>query len=363
MTLLGNGTVVPSTLGLRRLGGRGNSGASTNTSLRWGEVKEVIYPSDSRSQSRRWREYNVSVWHKDGNEPGACVIYNNCVLANAFGGLNGSNGKGDAGPGTTATNSLSWALVADTEEIGKSKPGNGSKVLLECPNGDTHNAVIVGGIPDAADHSSAVEDQAWGHYYRLCYNGACIAVNDAGELTLLYQGQVKSDGTLDPSAQTSGSGSGLSFRKNGDVVLQGPSGKLPQNPATTTTIAVGAPSLTLSAADGKVKIATAGGLKVGSATDAMVLGTTYRKAEAQANTQAAAQAQALQAAMTQLAAQLTAAAAAVASAAPAAGPPLIAAGAAAVQAAAAFTAWASALQTLEAQSQTYLSQRHGLGDG
>lgn len=359
MPISSNGNVIPSVLAMTRRGLISPSGLTSNISFRQGEVKEVIYPADPRSKSGTHREYTVAVKHKRGEGPGATVLYYNCLMTNLFGGV---------------ADRYTYALRADTTKTKESTLGNGSKVTLACVNGDTPNAVIIGGINDPTDANPIVEDEDWGRFNRWCYNGLSICIDDDGQAALFFQGKTKADGTLDDSAQTSASGSGLTFLKNGNVILQGPSGTFPQLFIDGNGLAAGAPSITLSAGDQKVLMATTGGLQLGKATDAFVMGTTYRSGESTMNQTLQAQLAALNTAVGGLATAMAAmaaglgtlagtlalippgaaAAATAATAAGAAAAPLAAMGAA-------FTAMQSAIAAFEAQAKTYLSTIHNLG--
>jgi len=176
------------------------SGMFENTRLRLGEVQERIPPTDPRNISKMVDEYRVYVQHSDG---GTMVgrIYDYCVLSNTFGSI---------------ADNLKYTLRATPSAINKDSQknngaGKGAKVLLLCINGDTRNAIIIGGIHD----SKEVKDKSEGHHLNFVFNGVAININDAGELTLNIHGKTDLDGKTEDDV-----GSSVKIDKDGNISVK-----------------------------------------------------------------------------------------------------------------------------------------------
>lgn len=248
---LSDGTIVPSHLRPRQTLKPQPSGQFGNVALRVGEVKEIIYPDDPRNLSQKAVEYRVAVQHKD-NGVGTTVDYLNCIVANLFGGL------GDK---------LRYTSRASTEKNTDADTGlgDGSLVLLLCVNGETNRALIVGGFSNQND---APEKRADGHNLHFNFNGMDATINKAGEFTLKYTGATDNLGKPAQGVDTSSANGSISMTKDGAITLADGSGKQ---------------FIKIDHTNKKVLIQQDVGVFVGAATDAWVLGTTYRNAENQSN--------------------------------------------------------------------------------
>lgn len=261
--VLPDGTVVSSVLGCRSVGIPGNTGIFGQGALMSGEIKDIIYPSDTRSRSQKFVEYEVNVQYRDGSGPGVSRLFTSCFIDNLFGGI---------------ADKLSFTLRKDPiKDRTGDGVGVGSKVLLLCVDGDLFNAVILGGLRDPTDPN--LDSQGQGHNLFFEFNGVKAVINDAGELTLTYLGKTKVDGTLDPSANSAASGSTIVLSKDGSVTSTSPDGKqiIKINHATHKLSIAADAELDITS-NGKVVIKSTGVLN-GGATDAWILGTTYRSAE------------------------------------------------------------------------------------
>lgn len=309
--------VIPSFLDVVGRPSRFDTGtAFNNVSLHIGEVQEMFYPNHPRNRSKKVVEYRVFAQILE-NGAGVGKMYDYCVLLNPFAGF---------------ADKASWTLRPENKANSVSKsdttPGKGSKVLLLCINGEQNNAVILGGLRDQAD---AVETDA-GHNLHLNFNGVDAAVNAEGELTIKYGGKTNAAGKTSVSSRAQGTL--LKFKKDGSLAL---------------TTADGKQALILDHSTGKVNVAASAGMIVGSGTDAMVKGSTYRAAETVLHVQ-------LQVSLTALSVALAAAGVAVAAG------KKVEAGAALAAAAAAVTTMGSSLGEFEAlpKRATYLSKTHRL---
>lgn len=239
MPQLPDGTVLPSFVGVERTPPMSDGLNFDNVRLRVGEVQDVVYPDDHRSVSKKFVEYRVLVQQRS-RRTGSGKVYEGCVLNNPFGGI---------------ADKLSYTLRADSSQNrNRSGLGRGSKVLLLCVNGETNQAVILGGIRDQTDSDS--DSKGKGHHFAATFNGVTAAVNSDGELTLAYGGATGIDG----STTGSNGGTALQLLKSGNAVLGDG----------------GSNVITVDHANNQVTIARGAAFKLGAATDAMLLGQTFR---------------------------------------------------------------------------------------
>lgn len=193
-----DGTVVPSGFSPKGHGLWGDMGQLDDLRIRVGEVKEIIYPSDPRSVSKSVTEYRVMTSRRDSHGQSVYTLYGNCPVASLFGG---------------SADSVRFTLRADTS--GKAGPGNGSKVVLACLNGQATAALIIAGDP--AD--SAPDQKTNGHCLSFSFNGIDIGINDAGEFSMRFSGPTNPDGSLRQGAQASDSGTRISMTKDGNLTI------------------------------------------------------------------------------------------------------------------------------------------------
>lgn len=333
-TTLADGTVLPHYLELNQVGAIQDDGAFSNLAFRFGEIRDIIYPGDARSRTKNRIEYMVEVQHRDGNGPGTTSTYTHCGVSNGFG------GKADKSR---------WTRRAGKAEKGQAGLGKGSKVLLLCINGETNNAIIIGGLDDEADEEGDSKDL--GHHGFWEFNGIRADVNKDGELTVTFKGPTNADGALADGATSSDSGTTLQLLKDGSAVVahDGQEVRIDHHGKQIQV-----------KADSNVTIKSAGVL-VGNATDQTALFSTYRSAESTKH-------QTMEGQLTSIATSIGIAGGALTSASalhviPVAGPiiasPLLAtAGASLTSLAPMFAALQAALITFEAQSLTYLSTKN-----
>lgn len=308
-TELRDGTIIPSELAAVDTGG-GIFGSSAfgNTALRVGEVVEMLYPSNERNLSKKFIEYRVAVQQRDGEGGAVLTIYNNCMLLNGFGGL---------------ADKTRHTLRADasTERNGDGL-GRGSKVLILCVNGETNQAVILGGVRDENDADLDREED--GHNLYREFNGIGFAIDKFGQLKVQFRGATTIDGKLDAAHEASEENgpTTIEMQKDGsvEVYTKDRAQRLKVDHANKKTefhfdklwdvqvnekvtekygaeweCSVGATITIQAEKDIVIKSATgtwtaecagrsyikSAGLHVGKATDAFMLGTTYRAAESQ----------------------------------------------------------------------------------
>lgn len=240
--ILSDGTCIPSHLGIRAMGSAPEANAlQTELSLRIGQVKQIIYPTKSHPDYGTYDiRYLVELVHK--TPQGSVTTDLECTASNWFGGV---------------ADTFRATFRADSA-ANKSAPlvGIGAKVLVLCVSGDQNQAIIIGGI---GDRDKIYTDE--GHNLFFEFNGFQVTVDKDGQAKMTFRGATKADGSLADSADPKAEGSNINFEKNGNINVATP------NMQT-----------------GNVTIKSAGVL-VGAATDAWVLGTTYRNNESNLNNQ------------------------------------------------------------------------------
>lgn len=381
--VLDDNTVIPHYMGATSRGRPMDTGAQTNLGLRVGEVKELVYPDDSRSVSKRFIEYSVEVQHQDGSGPGTTSVYTGCLLANLFGG---------------AADALHYTLRADDHKSsGDDGFGSGSKVLLLCVNGQTTRALIIGGVRDSkVDQSS---DTKAGHNLAFSFNGVSVTINSDGEFQLQFGGATVHDGSLASTADAAAAPTTIAIHKNGNLRVYTKDGNQSilidhenkkaffnfdqawnvnvnkdvnetyggdWNVDTNGVLSFfSKQSVGIEASGGTMTLQASGqsfiksaGLQVGAATDATMKGTTFRLAQATLHAQ-------LIAGLTAVGAQIGAAGASITAAtvpmlipvvgAMIAAPILAPAGIALTTAVASLVSMVAALTAFEAGAATHLS--------
>jgi hypothetical protein len=176
----------------------------SNTVFRQGEVVEIVEPEDPRNINKRFKEYRCFVQHTS-NGTASTYIYEHCLLLNAFAGL---------------ADYLDFTLRAD--DVAKKKernvgPGLGSKVAILCMNGQTHSAIIIGGLRDAKDtRDEKGKSKAKGHHLDFEFNGLAVSINNDGEMTMTQKGATKNDGTPRGDVDSANAGTQVKVEKNGN---------------------------------------------------------------------------------------------------------------------------------------------------
>src|ERR1035437_1303647 len=263
--ILGDGTVVPSYFSVESMGITKPRTQFNSFSLRQGEVLEIIYPTDVKSLTKTFREYKVLVQQRDGSGPMSGVVYQNCMVANLFGGT---------------ADRFRYSLRAQGVPPAKGEVvGDGSKVLLLCVNGETRRAYIVSGLNEESTTSpvASPEDKTLGHNEFSEFNGVRVEVNDTGEYTLTFNGATNNDGTPRSDVTPGAPGSLLKFSNDGSINIQ----------QGLQSILLDTPNkkIVITSDQYDVKIDTTG-TKLGdaNANDAMYLGTSHRNLDQTMNT-------------------------------------------------------------------------------
>jgi hypothetical protein len=246
MPIFPGGDIVPSILAVSpRRGAHEDNNSFNNFFLRMGEVIEIMYPDDKRSRSKKFTEYRVLVQERS-NGTGTGRVYENCLLMNPLGGI--------------ADFSSQTLRVDKDDDRTKAGLGKGTKVLIQCINGEQNSAVIVGGLRDETDKRDE-KSKDLGHHFVWHFNGIAIYIDKDGQLLLEYKGKTDIDGSVNDDVSDDAKGSKAMFLKNGDIKLQTKDAKQ---------------LIHLDAENGKVIIQRDKGLEIGEATDEMLLGKSFR---------------------------------------------------------------------------------------
>lgn len=363
MGTLADGTVIPSDLCSDPRGEAEEMGVFTSTSLRQGEVIEIIPPGHPRASGSGLVEYRVAVQFRDGAGPCVTKDVFNCVPVSLFGGV---------------------ADCTHTTYRARTKPpprgsviSDGSKVLVLCVNGDVSRGYIIGGQPQ--------RNKGDGHNLFFEFNGVTFAIDNDGQLKVQFKGKTDAKGDLigEDNGPTT-----LEITKDGSVELytadrnqllklnhadkkaefnfdtewnvkvngdgkQSCGGALTLDAGSIIGIKAGAAmSIETGAAltmtiSGAMIVKPSGGMQLGAATDATLKGATYRRAQQELNNK-------LRSGLSDLGGKLQAAGPAMISANPA----LAGAAAQLAQAGVACSNMASAIADFESKASAFLSSKN-----
>jgi hypothetical protein len=226
--------------------------------LRVGRVVAVYPPDASANSNKTYYEYDVEV------DIGAGVtrIYPRAMMADPLGGL---------------ADHVEWTPRASS---GKSTTlDTGSRVLLLCISGHSGRSLIVGG---AKHHGRTTKDNASdGHHFNFEFNGIQVGINKDGDLTITHHGATAADGKV-KSDSSDTNGTSITLDTKGDVHIA-----TGQNADTEIHLDSGGKKVWVSSKTGEVEVDAGSNIKLqstgvltGAATDATMMGTTYRSAEA-----------------------------------------------------------------------------------
>lgn len=185
-----------------------------NHSLKVGQVIDVILPeSGGTDESGSPLEplppfplYTVLVSEKIGDTL-VTIPFTNCILRDAFGSIPDffefSLRKSNYATNTSSTNNpgpTGSLSQAGTQTVPSAAGLLGSNVLIECINGSTFNAVILGAVRTYNPNYgyspgyTPVDDKT-GKYLQFNFNGLSAKINDDCEFTLQRFGPQNDDGT------------------------------------------------------------------------------------------------------------------------------------------------------------------------
>jgi hypothetical protein len=264
--LLDDGSVVPSFLAVRS--GPGLNGyelAMSDSALRVGRVVAVHPPDADSNTNKKFYEYDVKV---DAVAAGTHteVIYPRCQVSNLFAGV---------------ADFMRWRprIGSQSASVDGSPVSTGSRVYLLCVNGNAKQGVIIGG----ENHAASAKDT--GSPFVAEFLGINIDINADGDLNIWHRGKTKADGTLADKDELK-SNTFFTMDKTGDIILS--TGKDGDNilrlDAQKKAVRIQATKGDVAVVAGEhMKIASKGML-VGDATDATLMGQTYRDSQQRLHT-------------------------------------------------------------------------------
>jgi hypothetical protein len=185
-----------------------DNGIAGNVMLRIGEVQNIYFPEDQENVSKRFVEYRVWVQHK-ANGTAVTKMYDHCIAIDHLAAIaDYSYATFRADPAATKESSQKRAAA-----------GKGARVLLLCINGESQNAVILGGIRDAAAPDDVKDTKDDGHHLHSVFNGIDFSINKDGELLLTYNGATDLDGNPAEGTDTDAAGTFIKIDKKGNLTV------------------------------------------------------------------------------------------------------------------------------------------------
>jgi hypothetical protein len=324
--------------------------------LRLGSVKAIYYPDDDGNQSKEFIEYDILTEYVNSEGYYYQMLYPRCRQMSLFG-----------GSADFSTFTLRQSTVANNQTFNQDQ---GSTVLLLSLNADRRQGVIIGGLNSSLIDKNQFFQQLEkdGHNYFWMFNGASIKVEDNGSIQISFQGATDDLGK--PKVDTGGSfflldsqgnagiesakGSYIKAGSDGTISMQAQntSNVILKSDGSTGEIGTGS-SILMDVNQGFVEIKPVAGLKVGAATDYMLLGQSYRIAQGALDQSLVAQLNIAFAALTAASAALITASTPATLSFSAAQPLLATAGTSLATVGAALASIAASIESFE--SQTYLS--------
>lgn len=227
--------------------------ADSNTEIRQGIVTEVIYPDNKRSINKSLIEYNVEVQFlsKDSNTASA-VRFTNVSMADNLGSFPDRE-----------------RLVLRAAKTDKSGYSKGAKVLVGFIDGERARPVIISGFRDIERDND--KDISTGKiHWDKCVNGIKDTVKVDGSCYKERIGPLDIDGKVTDKPKQC---CRLEMTTNGSIQL------------ALSDDSLGSPNYQyrLDSDTETAIIKAPKGLRVGAATDYMLLGTSYRDAQKQLN--------------------------------------------------------------------------------
>lgn len=246
-----DGSIVPNYLGISeafRVSAFDTS--MSDVSLRRGRIVAAYAPSSAQNTSKKAWQYDVMVRHMDGNGSLSDVVYPRAQIQSMFGGV------GDM---------VRW------------RPRINAEVILACINGNRSEAWIIG-APKNPKAKKDLEGEEQEQFFAEI-NGVAVQVAQNGDLIITHKGKTADDGSVIDDDDTK-NGTCITLDSNGDVKIS--TGKDAANSirldSQNNTIQIQSSDLVVVQAEGNVKIESEGVL-TGSATDATLLGASYRTAQ------------------------------------------------------------------------------------
>lgn len=202
---LGDGTIIESNLSVKSTNELSHVSSMfqyNNTTMKVGNVIEILYPENVNNITKKVIEYNVSVLERSPDGSSQYNTYNNCIVSNMFGSSN------------NYTNQTFQAASGDYK---------GASVILECIDGNSQggSAVIIGGLD--ATSTNKVYSAKDGQFYDFNFNGIQQLINNDGEYSLIFNSKIDTKGKR---ANDTAAGTFIKIDKDGRLSLGDNQGQL-----------------------------------------------------------------------------------------------------------------------------------------
>jgi hypothetical protein len=187
---LDNGTVLPYGLvgsNVQAMMGGFNK-SYRNTSLRLGIVVRVYVISDGGNLSKLTTEYDVQTFEQNEDRGSSVITYRNCIATESMGSIPDFLEK-------------TLRIREGAPTIGSfinTKGQNGAVVLIQCLDGMSDKALIVGAVTHPDRQTTLVNDQP---YLQGEYNGVNLEIGNDGSVTFTFKGATDNDGNIIDSSQ------------------------------------------------------------------------------------------------------------------------------------------------------------------
>lgn len=181
-----------------------------NFGIKIGVVINIIETDDERNTAGLFPEYDVVVIEQDQDIGYSLVTYRNCLRSDSFGGI-----------AEYAEGKLRSADKIGDTGVQKLEDQNGSLVLLNCLNGSSTQAVIVGGVqhPKRKRFLSAEK----GHAFIAEFNGLQMEIDKEGAFSVVFLGATDNEGK---PLKTDIGGSFFKITSNGSVEIGDDKGEI-----------------------------------------------------------------------------------------------------------------------------------------
>lgn len=230
-----------------------NIDPDSNTEIRQGVVTDIIYPDDARSINKSLIEYNVEIgFLSKYSNTATTITFTNLTVADKLGSFPDRE-----------------RLVFRTAKTTKNGYSKGAKVLVAFIDGARERPVIVGGLRDIERDNDKDIKKNNIHYDR-CINGIQDTIKVDGSFYKERIGPLDIDGKVTDKPKQC---CRLEMTKDGSIQL------------ALSDDSLGTPSyqFRLDTTDETAIIKAPKGLRIGKATDYMLLGTSYRNAQKELN--------------------------------------------------------------------------------
>jgi len=187
---LDDGTVLPSGL-LSHTAAANMAGFNKtyrNTALRIGVIVATYPVGDEKNRTGLATEYDVVAIEQNEDKGATTITYKNCIAGSSLGSI-----------ADFFEMTLRQRLTKDYKSNAvRLNQQDGSVVLIQCLDGSSDKALIIGGFPhpDRPTTLTSVDPQLGGEY-----NGVNITIATDGTAVLTWKGPTNNDGTLVNASQ------------------------------------------------------------------------------------------------------------------------------------------------------------------